>query len=110
MVEEDSVRCANGGLAVLEWMPGNADAGSNVIQVLGDALSNSQRVLSCSREGIAGRRCWRELNIVASAIVQCQVRLDPPGVLQEETKRVVSEAGMGIADTLHKTLRNAESV
>src|SRR5437868_256421 len=110
MVEEHSVRCTNRGLAILKWIPGDAEAGSNVIQVLRDALSNSQRVLSCSRERIAGRRCWRELNIVASAIVQRQVRLDPPGVLQEETEGIVREAGMRIAHTLHETLRNAESV
>src|SRR5205823_9578536 len=110
MIEEHSVRCPNRGLAVLKRIPRNSEAGSQIVEVPWNALRDSKRVLRCSRYGITGSRSRRELNVVARAVVQSKIWLDPPRVLQEETQRVIGETGVRIANALDEALRNPKPI
>src|SRR6185437_205369 len=110
MVVEHAIRCANGSLAVLEWIPCQTNTRSYVIGVARNALRDSKRILGCRRDCVRCAKRWGELYVVASTVIECQIGLHAPRILEENTKRVVGEAVMRISHTLHETLRDAQTV
>src|SRR5205807_9618289 len=83
MVVEDAIGAADHGLAISPWIPGQAYARSDVVDVAGNALGDSQRVLRSLGEGVHRPDFRRELVVITNAVVEREVVEYLPGILQE---------------------------
>src|SRR5208337_3470613 len=110
VVVEHSKRRADYGFAISPGIPSHAHARLNVVLVGLDAFLESKIVVSgLSERGRRLERRW-EFDVVAYAIVQCEIVAHTPGILPEYAQRFVGERVGGIADALDEVRRDAEAV
>ena len=117
VIVEESVSCANDGLAVIGDVPGKAEARRNVIRVAREALLHAEPVLKsleiCCREADAGERIvkrnWRDgvrqFHVVTHTVVEREISPNFPGVLREEGYRAILDRALRIAEALNEHAR-----
>src|SRR5437773_2255826 len=110
MVIEHSIRRPYDSLAVFCWIPGDADARSNIVGVSRNSLSDAQKILPLSRHRIQRTELRCQLHVVTNAVVQSQIRSDSPAVLEKRTERCIGEPIMRIANALNKVRGNPGSI
>src|SRR5437667_192422 len=110
MTVKHPITGADHRFAIIAGIPGQADAWRNIVGVAREALNDPQNILCFSRDFIHRRKDWCEFNVITRAVVQRQVRAQPPGILSEQTQRRIAERLVRVSDPLNEYLRHAQAV
>src|SRR5580704_17543728 len=100
MVVEKAVSRANHGLAIAPGVPGDSDAGSDVIGVCGNAFHDAESFFSDSVQSRRGFKNRQPFDVVAHAVVQSELVIDFPTVLGEDAERLVVEGTIRLTNPL----------
>src|SRR5213594_1988263 len=110
MTVKHPIAGADNGFAVISGIPRQADARRNIVGVARNALNDPQSILCFSRDFIHRRKDWCEFDVITHAVVQRQVRVQPPRILSEQTQRRIAERLVRVSDPLYEYLRHAQAV
>ena len=110
MIVEDAVGAADDRFAVAFGIPRQPNARSEVVLVVLDALLNAERIVSSSCQSCRRGELRTKLYVVANSVVQGQIRTKLPGILPEESERLVAKRIVWIADALNEGAGNTQAV
>src|ERR1700732_80477 len=101
MIVKHAVGGTNDGPAVALRIPSHTNPRLDVVFVSLNAFLQSEIVIARKCKGGGGFELWRNLDVVANAVVQGEVRTDAPRVLPKKSYRNVVERIAGAAKTLN---------
>ena len=107
---EHAIGGAEHAFPILPRIPSQANARRHVVEVTRDALCDAQKVLAGFRHHVQRTELRRELYVIAHTIVQRQVRLHAPGVLDKGASGGVGKSIMRIAHALDEVGRDPRAV
>src|ERR1700680_3761677 len=110
MIVKHAVGGTDDGLAVPLRIPRDTNPRLDVVFVSLNAFLQSEIVIARKCKGGGWFELWRNLDVVANAVVQGQVRTDAPRVLPKKSDRNVMERIAGTAETLNKIGGDARTV
>src|SRR5690349_4877727 len=110
MVVEQTERSADNRLAIATRVPCKSETRSKIVVVSRNSLRDAKQVLRLLRQRSSCREHWCEFNVIPDTHVQCQVARDCPGILEEQSQRLVRELVMWIAYALNQRRWDAYSV
>ncbi len=110
MVVEHAVPGANDRLAVSGRIPGYAKARSHIVVVARNAFDDAERLFGGGVHGGGRSKERRDFDVVANAVVDTEMAVHAPAVLQEKGHRLVVERMVGIPNTLDVGSWNSKTV
>src|ERR1700730_4086927 len=110
MIVKHAVGGTDDGLAVPLRIPRHTNPRLDVVFVSLNAFLQSEIVIARKCKGGGWFELWRDLDVVANAVVQGQVQTDAPRVLPKKSDRNVMERIAGPAETLNKIGGDARAV
>ena len=105
-----SIRSADDCFAVALGVPGDADAGLNVVGVGLNSFLQSQKCYRREGRSGEGREFRRKLHIVANTIVQGEIGRTRQESCQKTPSGLLENESLGTADALNEVSGNASSV
>src|ERR1700726_4527607 len=101
MVVKEAVAGADHSLAIAPGIPSQANAGSNIFVVAGDALDDTELFFGSGVNGGGGRKERADFDVIAHAVVNRELAGGSPGVLGKETEGKIVKRRVGLPDALN---------
>jgi hypothetical protein len=110
MVIEHAERSAYYRLAIIMWIPRQANTWSNVVVVTGNSLRDPQCVLCRSSQWSRRREGRGQFDVITDAVVERQIPCQPPRILPEARECRVLKLVVRVSNTLDEILWQPRSV
>src|SRR5712692_11419023 len=110
MVVEHPEARADNSLAIAGGIPGQTNAGGDIVIVARNSFHNAESLLRGGIHGGSRREERTDFRVIAHTVIDSQVPVQPPVVLEEVAHRDIIEGIVGISDSLDVRGRNSQAI